>query len=214
MSSVAEGQKIYIVASYCGTLAGKLIYSRAKLKFWNRYPGDGYSHISLSLSETLDNMLSFARKKLHNPLVAGLVRENIRTGVFAFHPKHAKIAVFEIPVSVEQYNGIKESMELAWRNRKKLKYNFWGLFSMLITARGVARKNHYFCSQWVTEVLNDNGICLFSNKKPYHIRPFDMYIALKNNIIFEGLLTSYPLYHNDIKGKKNYAGTNHTPVVL
>lgn len=52
-------------------------------------------------------MLSFTRIKLHNPLVAGLVRENICTGVFAFHPKQAKIAVFEVPVSIKQYNGIK-----------------------------------------------------------------------------------------------------------
>ena len=194
MSSSVEGKRIYIVASYCGTLASKLIYNRAKLKFWNRYPGDCYSHISLSLSETLDDMLSFARVKLHNPLAAGLVRENIRTGVFAFHPKHAKIAVFELPVSTAQYNGIKDSMDLAWRNRKKLKYNFLGLFSMLITARGVARENHYFCSQWVAEVLNHNGIYLFGNKKAHHIRPFDMYIALEKYMIFEGYLTLYPLY--------------------
>ena len=200
MSSAAEGQKIYVVASYCGTLVGRLIYYRAKLKFWNRYPGDGYSHVSLSLNESLDDMLSFARIKPDNPLVAGLVRENIRTGVFAFHPDHTKLAVFEIPVSTEQYNGVKESMEEAWGNRKELKYNYLGLFTMLIAARGVARKNHYFCSQWVTEVLNHNDICLLSGKKPYQIKPFDMYNALQDHKVFEGYLTSYPLYQNVVAG--------------
>lgn len=159
-------------------------------------------------------MLSFARIKLHNPLVAGLVRENIRIGVFAFHPKHAKIAVFEVPVTTEQYNGIQKSMELAWRNREKLKYNFLGLFSMLLTGRGVARKNHYFCSQWVAEILNHNDIRLFGNRKPYHIRPFDIYIALRDYLVFEGYLTSYPLYYNDIKREKDYAGTYNTSFVL
>lgn len=111
-------------------------------------------------------------------------------------------------------NGIKESMEFTWSNRDKLKCNFLGLFSMLVIARGVARKNHYFCSQGVTEILNHNGIQLFGNRKPYHIRPFDMYIALKDYIIFEGYLTSYPLYHNNIKKRKDYAGADHTSTIL
>lgn len=208
------GHRIYIVTSYCGTVASKLIRNRAKLKFWNRYLGDGYSHVSLSLNDTLDDMLSFARIKLHNPLVAGLVRENIRTDVFAFHPKHAKIAVFEIPVTIEQYNGIKESMEFAWRNRNKLKYNFLGLCSMLITGRGVARQNHYLCSQWVSEVLIYNGISLFGDKKPVHIRPFDMYIALKDYMVFEGYITSYPLYYRNVKKENDYAGASHAPIIL
>lgn len=210
MPVTTEEQKIYIVASYCGTLPGRLIYNRARLKFWNRYPGDGYSHISLSTSENLDDMLSFARLRLHNFLIAGLARENIHTGVFALHPKRTRIAVFEIPVSVEQYNGIKESMELAWKNKKNLRYNFLGLFVMLVTGRGVARKNHYFCSQWVAEVLNHNSICLFGNKKPYHIRPFDMYIALKNHMIFEGYITAYPPYYNNANMEKVYAGIDDT----
>lgn len=209
-----ENHKIYIVASYCGTVASKLISNRAKLKFWNRYPGDGYAHISLSLNDTLDDMLSFARIKLHNPFVAGLVRENIRTGVFAFHSKHAKIAVFEIPITIEQYNGIKESMELAWRNRNQFKYNFLGLCSMLITGRGVARQNHYFCSQWVSEVLIHNGISLFGDKKPVHIRPFDMYVALKDYMIFEGCLTSYRPYDKNTTGEKDYAWANYTQIIL
>lgn len=214
MAYTREKYRIYIVASYCDTVAGKLIRNRAKLKFWNRYPGDGYSHVSLSLNDTLDDMLSFARKKLHNPLIAGLVCENARTDVFAFHPKHAKIAVFEIPITIEQYNGIKESMELAWRNRNKLKYNFLGLCSMLITGRGVARQNHYLCSQWVSEVLIHNGILLFGDKKPVHIRPFDMYISLKDYMIFEGYITSYPLYYRNTKGENDYAWANHTPIIL
>lgn len=196
-----EEKNIYIVASCNHTLAGRLIRERAKLKFWNRYPGDEYSHISLSLDEKLDNMRSFARKKPNNPLISGLVAENIRAGVFSFWPEKSKIAVFKIPCSAEQYAGIQKTMDEAWKNRNSLKYNFLGLFLMLLIGRGATVKNHYFCSQWAAEVLKENGLEFFESVKPCHIRPFDMYSALRKFLAFEGCLMEYPFY-NLTKGDK------------
>lgn len=77
-----EMHKIYIVLSYNNTLPGKLIKFRAKLKFWNRWAGDCYSHASLATSNKLDNMMSFARKGIKNPFNSGLIKEDINKGMF------------------------------------------------------------------------------------------------------------------------------------
>lgn len=185
---------IYIVTSCCSALAGHVIRFRARMKFWNRYPGDCYSHVSLSLDSKLDRMFSFARKELHNPLVSGFTQEDIRTGVFAFHPDLDRIAVFRIPVGEEQYQHVCEAVSRCWNRRRELRYNFLGLFTMLLIGKGVRRRNHYFCSQWVAELLAENGLYSLGRKRPRDVRPFDLYIALASFKLFEGPLTDYPLY--------------------
>lgn len=192
----AEQQEpgIYIVTSCCSTLPGHLIRARAKMKFWNRYEGDRYSHVSVAFDEQLCEMFSFARKELHNPLDSGLIRENIRTGVFAFHPALDWIAVFRFPVSQAQYQDIRRRVERYWGRRDELHYNFLGLFSMLLVGKGVCHEDHYFCSQWVAELLEQSGICLFDGKAPQNVRPFDFYSALNQFKLFEGPLRKYPLY--------------------
>lgn len=205
---------IYIVISYSNTVVGRLIRGRAKLKFWNRYDGDCYSHVSLSLDSRLTDMMSFARKKLHNPLISGLIREDIHTGVFSFHPDQNQMAVFALPVTYEQYQGIRKRMEMDWARREQLKYNFLGLFAMLLTGRGAARKNHYFCSHWAAEILSENGFDLCIKKKPYNIRHFDLYTALQDYMIYEGKIVDYPLYNSVSAEDKKYARTNYTSCIL
>lgn len=195
--AVSAGQRspdVYIVTSCCSTLPGRLIRARAKMKFWNRYAGDRYSHVSVAFDDKLCEMFSFARKELHNPFDSGLIRENIRTGVFAFHPSQDWIAVFRFPVSQEQYRDIRRRVEGDWKRRSELRYNFLGLFSMLLVGKGVCRADHYFCSQWVAELLEQSGISLFEGKSPQDVRPFDFYSALKAFKLFEGPLRQYPLY--------------------
>lgn len=205
---------IYIVISYSNTVVGRLIRERAKLKFWNRYDGDCYSHVSLSLDSRLNNMMSFARKQLHNPLISGLIREDIHTGVFGFHPDQNQMAVFALPVTCQQYQSICRRMAQDWTRQDQLKYNFLGLFSMLLAGKGIARKNHYFCSQWVAEILSENSFDLRLNKKPCNIRHFDLYAALHDYMIYEGKIVDYPLYNSVSTEDEKNARTNYTSCIL
>lgn len=193
-----ENEKINIVASYTDTIPGKIIKLRAEAKFWNRYSGDTYSHVSLSRDSKLGNMMSFARKDINNPFDSGLIKEDIRSGMFALKKDVSRIAVMELKVTPEQYRSISKTMDRYWQERDKYGFNFAGLASMLIYAKGVAPKNKFFCSQWVDTVLLESGIDIFNGKKPHNIRPFDFYGALKDNIVYEGLATEYPEYLNDI----------------
>jgi len=161
------------------------------MKFWNRYQGDCYSHISLSLDPNLAHMMSFARKKINNPFISGLVVEDIGGGLFAKCPKENKIAVMKIDITKRQYIQVERLMNVYWNRRTELRYSFAGLFSMLLYGKGVNLENHYFCSQWVDEVLKRCGLDFFKGKCSYNIRPFDFYSVLKDHIEYEGLTANY-----------------------
>ena len=190
-----ENKDIFIVASYNSTLPGKLITTRAALKFWNRYDGDMYSHISLSRDPILDNMISFARKEMHNIFKAGLVREDIRTGLFKKHEDSSKIAVMKLSISEEIDNILSKVIDDYWNRKDELYYNYLGLFKMLFLGRGTTTENHYFCTQWVVQVLRESGIDILNGMNAYDIRPFDIYGELRDNIIYEGLTKEYPEYN-------------------
>lgn len=66
-------KKIFIVLTYTGTLPAKVV------KFWTRKP---YSHVSISLDESLTRMYSFARLGQYNIFNAGFLHEYINKGIF------------------------------------------------------------------------------------------------------------------------------------
>ncbi len=193
-----EKKDIYVVASYTDTVPGKLITARAKLKFWNRYDGDTYSHVSLSRDTKLNQMVSLARKELHNPFNSGLIHEDIRKDIFAINPQRSKIAVMKLGTTEEQFQKISDIIDSYWQRREEIHFNYAGLITLLLTGNiGYARENSFFCSQWVTTVLRQAGYPLFPGKKPQQIRPFDIYIALKKYLIYEGLTVDYPEYYDE-----------------
>lgn len=207
--------KVVIVASYNDTLPGRAIKARAALKFWNRYPGDCYSHISLSRDSKLGNMMSFARKEIDNPFNSGLIKEDIRTGMFEHKKDVSEIAVMELKITNEQYEKLSQSMDRYWENRDQYGFNFLGLASMLFCGRGLAQENRFFCSEWVATVLQESGIDIFDGKKPKDIRPFDFYGALKDNITYEGPTIEYPEYYNSDLSvvKEDTSNTTEKPKV-
>lgn len=187
-------QSIYIVDSFTNTVPGRIIKWRASLKFWNRYDGDCYSHTSLSRDKKLGNMISLARKEINNPLNCGFIKEDIRKNIFALNKEESKIAVMELPVTLEQYNKISNLIDYYWSHRNEYSYNFIGILSMLAIGKGIAPKNSFFCSQWVATVLQEAGVNLFADKEPKDVRPFDFYGTLEDKIIYEGSVVKYPYY--------------------
>lgn len=186
-----DKKAIYIVISSNDTLIGKLIRKRGQLRFWNRYEGDCYGHVSLSLDADLSNMMSFARKKINNPLISGLIYEDIRGGIFARNGEKGRIAVIKLQISEEKYEMAKMLMETYWGRRDELRYNFAGLFFMLLTGRGIRKENQYICSHWVGEVLAKSKVYHFRDKNVWELRPLDYYDIFREHIVYEGLTMSY-----------------------
>lgn len=79
-------KRIFIILTYTGTFPAKVI------KFWTRKP---YSHVSISLDESLTRMYSFARLGEYNIFNAGFLHEYINKGIFKkFKNTDALIRIF------------------------------------------------------------------------------------------------------------------------
>lgn len=211
-----ERDNIYVIASYTNTWPGRLIRARAALKFWNRYPGDYYSHISLSRDNHLNHMVSFARKEMKNPFNSGMVEEDIRKGFYSINPEKNKIAIMAIPVTENQHQAFLQKMDEYWEHKDEYGFNFLGLISMLFYAKGVDSPNRFFCSQWAATVLEEIGIDIFNGIPPRDIRPFDFYGALYDQIIYEGTVENYlsSLSNNESGVEKTIQQESETQKIL
>lgn len=192
--SANNQNKIYIVLSNNNTAVGRIVCLRQKLQFGRKDRGARYSHASLSLDAKLQNMLSFARKKIHNPFVAGLVQESIKSGLFALRPKQSRIAVICLDVLNEQYNKLEAQMNEYWSKRSEYKYNTRVLIRILLHGRDKERyedKKAFFCSQWVEDILRKCGIDIFADEELYTVSPADFYHKLSDHIVYEGLTKEY-----------------------
>lgn len=167
---------IYILQMHTGTLPGTII------KFLTRYQ---YSHILLSLDNSLSKMYSFGRKKLYNPLNAGFVIEDI-DGEFFHRFNKTKCRIYKISINGDQYNELKNILKNFENNKEQYRYDILGLLLKYFYIP-IKRENHYVCSQFVAEVLTDANITNF-NKPISLVRPKDFEKLFNDFEIYSGLL--------------------------
>ena len=174
-----DTKSLYILLSKTRTLPSRFI------NFLSPMP---YVHASIAFDENLDEMYSFARKRVHYPFYCGLIDEDIDKGIFA-KKKATECLVLRLPVTEEEYGRVHESVESFKANRKKYGYNYLGVLAVKFH-RSLERKYAYFCTQFVDKVLQMSGINLFG-KKPGQVTPEDYRTSDKLEHIYEGLLTNY-----------------------
>lgn len=170
---------IYIVISKTNTTLGKFI---------QRQLGVGYNHCSVSLDDSLEDIFSFGRKEIHNFFRAGFVRESISDGFFAVH-KYSDVAVLQIPVTEEQWNQASEGITQFKQQKNQYKYSLLGL-AYCYLGIPVKRKNKYFCSQFVAELLKQAGIELF-DKEESLVRPHDFLSVGAGEVVYAGEIGNY-----------------------
>lgn len=174
-----QNRKIYVVLSDTGALTAKILKRITKAK---------YNHVSLSLKDDLSEMYSFGRRWKYWAFFGGFMKESLRWGLFSRFPK-TQVAVFPFEVSQTQYHAICSSIEKMYADRKRYKYNWWGLFLVLFHKKA-NRKRHYFCSEFVKKVLVDFGIEKEENF-PYVTTPNDFLALYGGGKTYEGELRAY-----------------------
>jgi hypothetical protein len=113
------------------------------------------------------------------------VEESIYEGVYKKFPK-CECMIYRVKVTTEQYCLLQEQISRFECERDNLRYNFLGLFGILLNMP-LSRENHYFCSQFVSEILMESDI--FHCEKPPALIKTDELFTIKNKeIIYEGLL--------------------------
>ncbi len=113
----------------------------AKILSW--YMDFPYTHTSIGLEEDMDTYYSFISK--------GFIVESIRRYEKPDRPSFP-CALYEIIVTEETYEQAKNMLYDYKARKTKLKFSTLGLV-MCFLKIPLKRKNHYFCSQFVAEVL-------------------------------------------------------------
>lgn len=128
--------------------------------------GRGYTHSSLAL-EGEENFYSF---NYHGFCIETLDKHK-RRGV-------DKYLIYELQISEENYNRIKERIEEIRDNREEYSYTRIGL-ALAVFKIPFKRNKRYFCSQFVAELLKECGdIPLRRNTNTY--LPNHFYSELKD----------------------------------
>lgn len=171
---------IYLVFSKTGTWLSRLITLFSPMK---------YAHTSLSFDPTFTRMYSFGRINPDNPFSGGFVVENLFGGVYKKFPR-CTCMIYKIPVTNEQFLSLQAQVGAFLKEKEKYRYNLLGLFGVLFN-KPIKRKKHYFCSQFVSELLIKGGIYA-SSKAPELIRTNDLFTIENKEVLYEGLVRDLP----------------------
>jgi hypothetical protein len=154
-------KQVYVLLARTETVTSRLVHM---------FTHGTYTHASLALTPKTDSFYSYARRRLYNFLIGGVIREDVHTFVFARFPD-CNCALFELDVSDEDYERIKAQVDLCLDNYDKATYSFIGAALMRL---GIIwrRKLKFTCSQFVAVCLSRaEGVTL--PKDPYLMLPHD-----------------------------------------
>lgn len=166
---------IYIILTETGTLLSRAI---------GMYTGKDMNHASISFDPNLYEMYSFGRIHVNNPLSGGFVHEDAETGLFEL----AECAIYQIQVSPQQYIHMKQFTQYMYWNRERYKYNFLGLFGVLMK-KEVRRERAFFCSQFVATILKKGGLPIKHN--PALMTPHCLAQLPFTELVYSGRLSEY-----------------------
>lgn len=147
------------------------------------FTGDCYTHASLAFDAELNSLCSFARRSAAFPLPAGLVQESLYGGYFSRHAD-TPCALYSLPASWPVYLRARQKVEKMLENPKEYSYSIKGL-AMCRLGIEEERAGHYFCSQFVGEVLEDSGACTLP-KPPSLMRPQDYASLPEARCLYKG----------------------------
>lgn len=170
-------ESIYLVLTATGTLFSRCI---------GFYTKERYNHVSLCLDSGINEFYSFGRKIRWFPLIGGFVVERIDSGLFkAFG--NTTCVIYRLEICDEKYEVLKQSVDTFISNKKKYGYNLLGLLGVMLNMP-FKRKNKYFCTQFVSAVLQECGIHDFG-KDPSLVTPHDFYDITELVPVYEGKLS-------------------------
>ena len=171
---------IYILLTRSGTLLYNLVYS---------VTGASYTHASLAFDEDLSCLYSSTRKNGYTMFPAGLSREYLNRGVFKLRPD-VPCALYALEVSNEAYLRAKRRADHMMAHGNLYRFNVLGLILCALHIRW-QRRRHYFCSQFVSEVLEKSG-AMELPKDSTLMHPNDYSALTDLRCVYEGQLSGLP----------------------
>ena len=171
---------LYIFLTRSGTLVSNLVYALT---------GAEYTHISLAFDENLNTLYSSTRKNGYTMFPAGPSREYLNKGVFRLR-ENIPCALYALEVSDEAYARAKRRAEHMMTHGELYRFNSLGLLLCAFHIRW-NRRRHYFCSQFVSEVLQKSG-ALDLPKPSTLMHPSDYAELPQLRCLYRGALADLP----------------------
>lgn len=171
---------LYIFLTRSGTLLSNLVYSLT---------GAQYTHISLAFDEDLSTLYSSTRKNGYTMFPAGPSREYLNRGVFLMR-ENIPCALYALEVTDEAYTRAKRRTQHMMHHGELYRFNSLGLLLCWMHIRW-QRRRHYFCSQFVSEVLEKSG----AMELPKHstlMHPNDYTRLEELRCVYKGTLAGLP----------------------
>ena len=170
-------KQIYLLFSKTKTLPSRLIFA---------IKGGKFTHVSLSLLPDTNEFYSYARRKIHNPLIGGFIVENIHSGILAKYPDSI-CSIYSLEVTDEIYENIENEIQKYKDNYDKAKYNLLG-FCFLAFGIRWKRKYKLTCSQFVAVIL-DKTTTVQLPKDPYLMLPNDFLKIKELHLVYNGKIS-------------------------
>lgn len=171
---------IYILLTRSGTLLSKLVYAAT---------GASYTHASMAFDAELSCLYSSTRKNGYTMFPAGPSKEYLNKGVFRLRD-NAPCALYALEVSDEAYSHALHRAEEFMRHSEEYSFNILGLILCALHIRW-QRRRHYFCSQFVSEVLQKSG-ALELPKPSTLMHPSDYAELPELRCLYRGTLAGLP----------------------
>lgn len=168
-------KNIYIILTRSNTLISQIIGLITK---------EPFTHASVAFDDNLDKMYSFARFYPYMPLPAGLQVENIRGGFYK-NRSRMPCALLSLAVDEKTYYEAKSYVYSMMCRRAELRYSILGLILCNFHIRYEFR-NHFFCSQFVSKVLERCHVKLPKHSSLMH--PSDLMNISELSTVYMGEL--------------------------
>ncbi len=144
-----------------------------------------YTHASLAFDEELVFLYSSARKKGVKMFPAGPTQESLYRGFFGRDP-HTPCVLYALEVSEEVYNKARAEIDFFMDNSDNYKFSVLGVIACKLGIKW-QRKNKFFCSQFVAEILKRSGADILA-KEPCLTHPRDYEKLPDIEKLFEGTI--------------------------
>lgn len=164
-------RKIYILMTQYPGLDAKLLRWRT---------GFPYTHTSVGFEEDMDTFYTFISK--------GFLVESITRYEKPDRPSFP-CALYEIAVTDDVYEQVKKKVHDYKAQKSMLKYSTLGLI-MCFLGIPLERKNHYFCSHFVAEVLHKCKVLKLKKRSTLYF-PKDISKHKELKLIFTGTHLSF-----------------------
>lgn len=152
-----------------------------------RVTGINYIHVVLSLDEELQEAYSVGRRNPAIPIFAGFEKEDTEKIERQFPTAQYKVLALEC--TKEQKMGIARQLKECYEKRFQYRYCILGL-PMILLNIPFYQKNHYTCSSFTANILQENGIALF-DKHFSLVTPRDFFELEQTKMVYEGTLQTF-----------------------